>query len=299
MWLLLVVCAAAVVVVDTEPKNLHVLLIAEARSSSSFTLELLQSISNSFSFFEPFFSYQPSKTPLEALPGSYKTLFNCKLFTQQDLLDRILWSEACLRRNVLDWIDPQTRQRCLNHTLTWNDKFYIQQRCKASSVRIIKTVRFRGYVADELPLDDADLKVIHLIRRPSLISDSWLRKNWLGGQRDLIVDHLCQSMKRKIHGFDHLSARQFMRLRSETVLHNPEHAAQLLFTFLGVDYGTTQQKLVLKSVARSKHLRKNKANTQQTSWPNIQWFDRKFGTTCPDVLKYYGYSEPLSSPPHY
>lgn len=66
----------------------------------------------------------------------------------------------------------------------------IQQACLQSPVRIVKTIRLRGiYRSIPKQLIDKGIKVIHLLRHPISVTDSWNKLTgsgrWEGGKLEL------------------------------------------------------------------------------------------------------------------
>jgi hypothetical protein len=253
---------------ETNLHRLNIVIVAEARSASSLVLDMLQTLPSSFSFFEPFYHFlPPTASRDQKLPGSYLSLFNCRLQRHQDvnLTSHLFWEESCLRAGA-SWMREAMRIRCVSGNMTKADQIAIQNRCRESQIRIVKTVRFRSYTS-RLPLEaDPEMKVIHVVRHPADIAESWIRRGW--GDRMDITRFLCHSMETKVALFANISkTSRYLLIRAEDLLTHPNT------TFKASAFNASQQiDAVVQQLSQFVQIRKGTAlHTSFSANANAVW----------------------------
>lgn len=212
------------------------------------------------------------QTPIstEHLPGSYTSLFECDYDENTPWLDKVFWGEAC-RRRPSRWMPAAMRERCLHGKMLASDRRLIVKRCLQSQLRVVKTVRFRNYVRD-LPVDDPNLRVIHLVRQPNLIAASWFRKGWRKYNPDRIGKALCYAMTDKLTAFNSLRPDQFLRVYSGDILRDPLEWAKRLFAFIGIDFSQDTYRWVQQVIkySNNQHARRQEEASSTESQAHIQ-----------------------------
>ena len=136
------------------------------RSGSSFLGAVLASIQKSIYFFEPSFSIEKRMSFLkkEKLLESLKQMFRCNISGK-------FYKQFQNKYNFIYY----KRNNCSNNHQCYK-MVEINNSCKNSKIRIIKTIRARlSWLWDLMTTYDLDLKIIHLIRDPRASYSSYLR----------------------------------------------------------------------------------------------------------------------------
>lgn len=286
---------------EATPANraLEVVLVAEGRSGSSATLDMLSAVPGAFLLYEPFFAFQPDSlhgAPKLELPGGYDMLFNCSFALYKSLVDRIYWGEACRRSASSKWMSTGLKERCAAGNLTQMDRRAIYRQCTASRVRILKTIRFRGYIEETLPVARPTLRVLHLLRRPADVAESRFRRGWMNYQRTKIAEEVCDSYRQKMTAFSRLSPAQFQRLRGEEIKKEPMDVARRIFAFLDTPFSRADQDRFFKEYVRTSYFHRRRKDSPETEARMLGYYDAWFAMRCPEAIEFYGYGPESDMP---
>eukprot|EP01147_Barroeca_monosierra_P005984 gene5984-9116_t len=197
------VCLAILIVLDCawalsmnsyakrKPGQLNVMVIGSARSSTTLIHHALgKAFDSAFTYFEPFFGAYNSEhlSNATAIWPSPDISFELKQLRVTDLFScnlthlqwqGVFWSQACLSAQHL-WMPQSMHDACLQHNLTFTDFNQITEQCRASSVIILKTVRY-GRIEGSSLTDPESFQhiVVFSTLRPLLdCAMSWLYQGW-------------------------------------------------------------------------------------------------------------------------
>eukprot|EP00050_Salpingoeca_kvevrii_P014333 m.34981 g.34981 ORF g.34981 m.34981 type:complete len:311 (-) comp5700_c0_seq1:2382-3314(-) len=214
----------------TSREPLRVLIAAEGRSGSSFLLELLARLPQSFGYFEPFKPFfEAGATGVLTLDA----LYDCLKDVSSDQQRRVFWSEACIMPHRGPWFGADTMRRCLAGNMTAEDLAAHEQACHASRIRTVKSVRVHEELLRALAAMDSPPLVVHLMRNPLAVAVSWARLGWYGGRPADIVQHICSGYREKMDLEDRLPAGHYIACRSEDLFSAPLAALGRVLSMLG------------------------------------------------------------------
>jgi hypothetical protein len=217
-------------------------------------LHLLRKIPGSFSLFEPFrnFKYDKKKT----LKGTFVTLFNCSFARNGSLLSDVVWPGVArehllgglLDTDMADGVDLdvyRTHLLATRRAFNESESDPILKKCLSSSTKIVKTIRFTGYVRIlPKPAIDERLRVIHVVRHPSRLVEAqaaagMLRggnvtnQTWVHGQVKLLCDRVdggIRSLQSQV------PSSHILFLRFEDLVKFPAACVKMAYDFLGANY---------------------------------------------------------------
>ena len=155
-----------------SPRIKKILILASARSGSTFLTEMINSYPGVFTLFEPLVAESR-----KSHAGTIQNAFEC--LQDRDGLMSILNSinKPFLKVNVRWW------NICMN-LFTYNRACGVADlqnlACQMYRIRLVKTIRLRGKEAKEL-LKDPDLKIISLFRDPRAVMHSRRKMKWCKG----------------------------------------------------------------------------------------------------------------------
>ena len=232
----------------------NAIIIAENEAGSSLLLHLLRKIPRSFSLFEPFRNYKYNQQ--QTLQGTFDTLFNCSFARNGSILSEVVWPGVA-RAHVLRGLDDTDMPDGFDldayraHLLATRQAFNksesdpILRKCVDSSTRIVKTIRFTGYVRI-LPKRTIDerLRVIHVLRHPARLVEAQAaagmlhggnvsNETWVHGQ----IKQLCDRVDGGIRSLQsQVPSSHILFLRFEDLVKAPAACVKIVYDFLGANY---------------------------------------------------------------
>ncbi|XP_077987514.1 carbohydrate sulfotransferase 1-like [Glandiceps talaboti] len=230
----------------------NILIIAGARTGSSFVGDIFQSNPTVFYIFEPLGSLKDIvKTPEMSVVGVdlLAKIYDCNFseYAQQ-------WDE------YFKWLSPirlsQTMTKC---TPLITRRQAVGRCCQKTQHRAAKTIRLLD-VRDLIPLMESptvNLKVINVVRDPRAMMSSFIPmyySNWIENTREsnkvwdagVLNEHLtdtlihyCEQMLRNYILFTANSSQawkdNFKILRFEDIALNPREYADIMYSHVGID----------------------------------------------------------------
>ena len=185
-----------------------VLIISEGRSGSTLLMKMLADLNNTMILFEPFHDFSPEAWNGEQgppIPGGISSFFNCEFARMGlDVLNGVFWwpvrMEAWLPTTDTEYNYTALVWRAWEHQLNAQDAEQIYSACMRTERRVLKLIRFSGYVMDsfyELPAAEREaIQVVHLMRDLPSVVRSQEKVDW--GDRATLVHVLCSHMEEQL-----------------------------------------------------------------------------------------------------
>ncbi|KFM76087.1 Carbohydrate sulfotransferase 6, partial [Stegodyphus mimosarum] len=232
---------------------LHVLLIAYARTGSSFLGDLLQSLPGTFYYFEPlhFLSNPVLNSSFHEARSLLDKIFHCNVSKIQGFL---MWQKKHdkymkLRRSFEYWRTCSKFKTCYNGS-------YIDAYCRNHTTLIAKTIRLNLKEASKLfdTHPELNLKIIYLARDPRGTLNSrmkfpvaaWCNKDPMCS----IPKHFCSALSEDLDTICSLSSNRpddFAVVRYEDLAMDPFGVANHLVKFLGLPSMPTEMEVFLNT----------------------------------------------------
>eukprot|EP00042_Codosiga_hollandica_P047842 m.525140 g.525140 ORF g.525140 m.525140 type:complete len:442 (-) comp57540_c0_seq1:346-1671(-) len=237
----------------TIPNATKVLELSVGRSGSTFLMELLALIPNSFLVPEPYKIFETEfyfpdgsvKPPLPAIPD----LVHCNFLKNQLVVNKVFWLYAC---DNVPWIAKNATlySQCVNKTL---DPLFLLNRCRQADLILVKVIR-SSWLAKQLgkmPRIPANVKIVHFMRSPWAVVRSQAELGWFQREmytrmvpkdKDPLYFHLsrvCSEMMlhtyiADTHARSHATdAPVLLTLRYEDIVGNFEYVLRRLLEFVG------------------------------------------------------------------
>jgi hypothetical protein len=236
-----------------------VVIIAVGRSGSTHLTFLVQELLRTagkqvFVITEP---YGRNKLPDVPRHAPFSSFFSCSFLNDAVLVKQSYWSFHCryqplLRGAALD--------RCKAHNLTEQDRSYLHSECERSSVRLMKTLRYKCYeeLVGSLPMDDlraARAKVILLVRQPWICFARAFKLGWFREKPIIpaLQDYgafICDTFNQAYKDLQGYRKGSWMTVRHEDV--TSEQALTHVFklaTFLGLNVSEKAVRAVTDKVS--------------------------------------------------
>lgn len=217
----------------------HIFLLSYARSGSSFVGDLLQSMPNSFYYFEPmhFLSNSVLNQSFDEARTILDQLFNCQVSQVSGFTEWVKAHPSFMKfkRSVRYWKYCSANKSCYNSTV-------VDTYCRKQSSVIVKAIRLNLHEASLLftTHPNLNLKIIYLMRDPrgTLNSrtkypiDIWCKKQSVCSSSKKFCELLADDLEVMC---DLLSTRPeaFIVIRYEDLAINPQLVANQLAQFLG------------------------------------------------------------------
>ncbi|XP_015921422.1 carbohydrate sulfotransferase 1-like [Parasteatoda tepidariorum] len=303
-----------------ENNDLHVLLISYARTGSSFVGDLLQSLPNSFYYFEPlhFLSSPVFNSSHEEARELLNRLYNCNVTSVHDFMK---WQKSHsnymkLKRSFRYWKECTKLRSCYNGT-------FLDSLCRNQKLIIAKTIRIKLKEAAELfaTHPHLNLKIIYLSRDPrgTLNSrtkfpiSSWCKHDPMCSNHKVFCSALNEDLQTACVLLNE-RPNDFMVIRYEDLCLNPLAISNRMTQFLGfsdipgemeeflqthtVFIGNIKEKSRKQGLDVPYSTFRNSSITA-TSWRQQMKFEKmiEIQDNCKNALKglgYYSYSTPGS-----
>ncbi|XP_063422609.1 carbohydrate sulfotransferase 1-like [Mytilus trossulus] len=288
----------------------QVLLIGQMRSGTSFTGELFNQHPEAFYMFEPLRGLLQANItdkqslmrlvkgfPLEeGVSNIMKGILECdfsqissNILKNDFMLRSRQTSEfyTCFRKN-----EPSTEtfQKCLK---------LLTNRCKQSSLRVVKTIRMTTELASTLLSSLPNLKIVYLVRDPRAIIQSRIMLN-LVDEHDLKNEstELCNRMDKDMHFIEKSTTKNRIKIvRYEKFAIHKVSEAKDLFKFVGSELHTGIVKWMKQNSVKSTNF--NPYSTSRNSTESVgRWLKqikretaKKVDESCVNLYKVFGYTE--------
>ncbi len=195
----------------------RVLLLAEGRSGSSVTLDILSQLPDAYVLFEPFRNFvKPNIGKFGTL--RYSQLFDCSFLRSEVTTNGVYWPESCRRQASSRFMSAGMRERCAAGVLSEEDRALMHAHCRRSQFVVIKEIRFRES-ATELPPVGGNFRLVMLFRHPASVAESQARLGWFSGNGPVLAKHICDSLKSKL---PLLKRPDTLILHQEAILASPQ-----------------------------------------------------------------------------
>jgi len=192
----------------------NILLLAYARSGSSFTGELLSAGTRAAYYYEPLFSLRPNGTAIENVIMRDPS--------QSHLVENHLGGIFRCSWPILQKLNksgfPTVRKRGM--------------RCRSSNPRVVKTIRLRR-AALEPWVHKSNIKVVHLVRDPRAIINSVSKRSvWSNLLKNATFQ--CARMLDDMQLEKSLPKERYVRVRYEDLVDKTENTLEAIYSHLGL-----------------------------------------------------------------
>lgn len=291
---------------------LHVLLVAYARTGSSFIGDLMQSFPGSFYHFEPlhFIKGPVLNSSFDEARDLLDKLFNCHISQIDGFISWQMNHKQYMKfqRNIRYWKECKKNNSCF-------DGAYIDNFCRNKTIRIAKTIRLSLLEASKLFTSHPklNLKIMYLTRDPRGTMNSRRKRSvhvWC--RHDIMCSssaHFCSGLRTDLETSCFLSDKRpndFMVVRYEDVSINPFGVAAEITRFLGLDSvpDTVHQFLKthtyytgnVKKLSKAAGLEYSYMTVRNSSIAAMSWRKEMpfknvtdLQNTCKDFLSAFGY----------
>lgn len=133
----------------------------------------------------------------------------------------------------------------------------LQESCKTSRVRIIKTIRIALKHAKQLLETIPEMKIIHLVRDPraTLLSQSRLGRCSLSGGRPACVNNLCRRLENDVLEEEKMLRdypHRVLPILYEDIANRPIEMSKAMYNFIGYDFTKTVEEFVMNITSSGK-----------------------------------------------
>lgn len=275
-------------------KPTDVIIISEGRSGSTLFLALLAQFRESFVLFEPFHDYSPDQGPEGQLTGGMQSLLDCSYAKNLSTLNGVHWWPI----HVFPGMPDDFRVRARQFALTQEDSATVYKKCTEIPFKVVKEIRFRGYIAESLPRSTPEraVKVIHLVRDPVDIALSQFIVGW-SDSYNTIIQGICDSMTAALERLSSYPKEDILLVHYERVISSPIESVYEIQNFLNLtDDQITINPTQVANILMHSH---DVAGDPASVW-NKRMVDTRrradiqeiFAQTCPSLLKtLYGNNE--------
>jgi len=227
--------------VGLKPTN--ILLLAYARSGSSFAGDLLSASQHAAYYFEPLVSLRPGGISIERA-------------VEQN------WTNIALVREMIngifdcDW----TLLKTMNSFEKSRSMRKNSLKCKRSNPKVVKTIRLHKTGMEPWIYNTGNrIKVVHLVRDPrGMIKSITNNKMWGAGLKN--ATYQCQRIGLDLKLEQSLGSR-YIRVRYEDLVDNPEGELRRLYGHLGMQYTEQINDVVLAHTKAGNNTRSGYFNT--------------------------------------
>lgn len=291
-----VLCRYPSLVTLQEPSNkstnkkTNILILAHARSGSSFLGQIFNSHPEVFYIYEPLITFQVTSLRNSTLYEQstmrlLRDIFNCRFKQQTEFLSfmshmqlnrfssRALTSPYC--KNITNARDNRTFVHCKDL-----DPLITSLSCALHGHTVAKVLTHRlpvnfldvGHLEPLLNSSGGQLKIVHLMRDPRAVIASMDRVGWSLNNSAVntavtnfhlfttLVQKFCSSMIRSLRfalsGEDKFPGR-YKLLRYEDLVRSPLNTSQELFDFAGIPMSNQVKKYLVNSANSSRDRRYN------------------------------------------
>ena len=237
------------------PMN-RILIVSTWRTGSSFLGDLIQSSPGVFYSYEPlhFIENKLTGPNWEPIP-LVRSIFQCQ-FPSEYLIHingKTNGSQNFMSRNRRVW------EPCYRHQPLCVRPDFVRRLCSHLAIQLIKVVRLRLGLSEQLLTDFDSLKIIYLVRDPRGTMASRTNLTWCQEPPCNDVSTLCREMQEDLPLFQQLKEKypnQYYFLKFEDLTANVEAEAEKLFNFLGLKV-TLPVKVFLHTHTRAPKRNKN------------------------------------------
>ncbi|XP_052090753.1 carbohydrate sulfotransferase 3-like [Mytilus californianus] len=194
------------------------------------------------------------------------------------------------KQSVLSFVLTEKFQKCLES---------LTNRCKQSSLRVVKSIRMTTELAETLLSSLPNLKIVYLVRDPRAIIQSRMMLN-LVDEQNLKTEstELCSRMDKDMHFIKKSTMKRRIKIvRYEKFARNSVSEAKDLFKFVGSEFHTDIVKWIEQNSVKSTNF--NPYSTSRNSSESVgRWLTQikretalKVDESCVNLYKAVGYKE--------
>jgi len=214
--------------IEPEKKSTHthqnILLLAYARSGSSFTGELLSAGTRAAYYYEPLFSLRPNGTAIENVIMRDPS----KSYLVERHLGGVFKCSWPLLQKLNKSGFPTIRKRGM--------------RCRSSNPRVVKTIRLRR-AGLEPWLYQTNIKVVHLVRDPRGILNSVSKRSvWSSLLKNATFQ--CARMLDDMKLEDRLPRERYIRVRYEDLVDDTDKTLENIYSHIGLPWTEHVRKVI-------------------------------------------------------
>lgn len=225
-------------------KTKRAVIVAEGRSGSTFLFSALRSHPHVFGIFEPFYHVKNGAVTADNAKPVGQLIDDVYACNFHSNVDSLYWSEACKHFRLT----KVQRGRCQRGQHEGVEALLHEAQCRQAPVRLIKTVRFHHHAQRHL-LSLEGIFIIHLLRSPLDVADSWIQQGWFGGDPAKVTQLLCEALRDSRSALVQ-SRRPVLTVKYDSLLNDPVTVIAQLLDFLGLDQAPAVFQAVNQSVAR-------------------------------------------------